>query len=159
MFTLVSQPWNRPVPAILQSHNLTGKPSHQSSPAPCIGSGSREFKTQPWLLFPGWSESLVKAQDALRKGGPSDSSLLFPAREPIPKVLNFGFHITSRHPTTSVSTGRSWDQHAALRVFHSHNDHKLTSYFLFLSLSFICHTWIYNIGNLTSFKFLWDDKC
>lgn len=32
-----------------------GKHSHQSSPAPCIGSGRREFKTRQWLLFPGWS--------------------------------------------------------------------------------------------------------
>lgn len=105
MFTLVSQPSNRAAPAILHSHSLTGKPSHQSSPAPCIGSTRREFKTKPWLLFPGWSGSLVRAQDALRQGGPSDSSLLFPAKESIPGVLNFGFRITARHPTTSVSTG------------------------------------------------------
>lgn len=54
------------------------KGSHQSPPAPCIRSTRREFKTQPWLLFPGWSESLVEAQDALRRGGPSDRSLFVP---------------------------------------------------------------------------------
>lgn len=58
VFTLVSQTPRTAVPAILQPHNLTGKRSHQSSPAPCSRSGWREFKIlkgSSYFLLSGFS--------------------------------------------------------------------------------------------------------
>lgn len=113
MFAIVSQPWNGPV-----SQPCRKKHSHQSS-APCVGSGREGIQNPAVALICWFNESLVKSQDALGQGGPSDSSPLFPAKESTSTVLHFGFNIAAWRPTTSVSTGPPPDRVYSLEIFLS----------------------------------------
>lgn len=90
MFTLVSQPWNGPAPIFSslvtsQENTLINHLRHLAS-----GLGGREFKTQPWLLFPGWSKPRMHRDGVV----PSWQLAIVPRQ----RVWNIAFHIRAWHP-------------------------------------------------------------
>lgn len=138
MFTLISQPFNSPVPAILQSHNLTGKCSHQSSSAPCIECGRMEFKTQLWLLYPDFMRVLSKPRMHWDRVVPLTACCCF-----LPKSQSQKFKILvsiSQLDTHSPQSRQALIEHTALRFFFL--PQKPQTHFL------LSYTAIYNVGNL-----------
>lgn len=131
MFTLVSQPWNRPVPT-LQENILINHLQHLASD---LGGGNLKPNRGSYFLAGLESQS----PGCTVTGWSPPTAPYCPSPKSQSPEFYILFHIAVWHPIATTS-------------FHSHNNHKLTSYCLFLGVSpaFKCYTGFYKVGNLTS---------